>query len=244
MPKFNIKSLTKDQKKTRLKILEISHGSHLSHLGSCLSAIDLIDAIYKTKKKNEKFILSNGHAGIALYTILGKNGLMKNPDILKKLHVHPDRNPAIGIDVSTGSLGQGLSIALGIAFANRKQNVYCMISDGECTEGSVWEVIRIASDKKINNLKIILNANGWGAYDSIDLSTLLKRLKAFGCKIIKVNGHDENAILKALTISTHSKPILIFAKTNVEQLPFLKGQDAHYYIMKDADYTQAQKLLA
>lgn len=239
MPKFNIKLLPVEQKQTRLRILELSYHSNFSHIGSCLSAVDLIDAVYKTKKAQEKFILSNGHAGVALYVILEKNGLIKNPDILKKLHVHPDRNPDIGIDASTGSLGQGLSIALGIAFANRKKNVYCMISDGECYEGSIWEALRIASDKKLNNLKIILNANGWGAYDSIDLPILLKRLKAFGCKIIKVNGHNINAILKALKISTDDKPIIIFAKTTVEQLPFLKGQDAHYYIMSKRDYREA-----
>jgi transketolase len=243
MPKFKIKSLALNQRATRLRILQISYELHFSHLGSCLTAVDLIDAIYKIKKKKEKFVLSNGHAGIALYVILEKNGLIKNPGTLKKLHVHPDRNPNIGINVSTGSLGQGISIALGMAFANRKENVYCMISDGECAEGSVWEAIRIAADKKLNNLKIILNANGWGAYDSIDLRDLLKRLRVFGCKIIKVNGHDINAISNALKISSHNKPIIIFAKTNVEQLPFLVGQYAHYYIMKDKDYMQARKLL-
>lgn len=243
MPKFNIRSLTKEQKSTRLRILEISHFSHLSHLGSCLTAIDLIDSIYKVKEKNEKFILSNGHAGIALYAILEKNGIIRKPDIINKLHVHPDRNPSLGIDVSTGSLGLGLTIALGIAFANRKKNVYCMISDGECAEGSVWESLRVASDKKLNNLKIILNANGWGAYDPVDLSTLLKRLRAFGCRIIKVRGHDAHAIQKALKISTNNKPVIIFAKTVVGQLPFLSGQNAHYYIMTDNDYDQARRLL-
>lgn len=236
---FNIKSLTQKQKDIRKRILQISYESSLSHLGSCLSAVDLIDAVYAIKKKNEKFILSNGHGGIALYVILEKNGLIKNKETLKKLHVHPDRNPNIGINVSTGSLGQGLPIALGIAFANRKENVYCMISDGECYEGSIWEAIRIASDKKLNNLKIILNANGWGAYDTIDLPILLKRLKAFGCKIIKINGHNINEILKALTIRTDNKPIIIFAKTIVEQLSFLKGQDAHYYVMSKKDYEEA-----
>lgn len=243
MPKFTIKSLTSNQKATRLRILQISYKKRFSHLGSCLTAVDLIDSVYMIKKQKEKFVLSNGHAGVALYVILEKKGLIKSPDILDKLHVHPDRNPNIGVEVSTGSLGQGLCIAVGIAFANRKEKVYCMISDGECTEGSVWEAIRIASDKKLNNLKIILNANGWGAYDSIDLRVLLKRLQGFGCKIVKVNGHNMNEILRALKTSSRNKPIIIFAKTIVEQLSFLKGQNAHYYIMKYTDYMQARKLL-
>lgn len=244
MAKLNIKTLTKSQKKTRLRVLEISHASRLSHLGSCLSAIDLIDAIYKVKSRTEKFVLSNGHAGVALYVVLEKNGLIKNLDILKKLHVHPDRNPKIGIDVSTGSLGQGLPIALGIAFANRRQNVYCMISDGECAEGSIWEAIRVACDNRLTNLKIILNANGWGAYDPINLSNLFNRLKAFGCKVIKINGHKINSIIEALKTPTTNKPLIVFAKTNVNQLPFLKGQGAHYYIMTDKDYFKARDLLA
>src|SRR3990167_11062130 len=161
---MNIKNLNSEQKALRLRIIDMSFQRNLSHIGSCLSAVDIIDAIYKVKKRNEKFVLSNGHAGIALYAILEKNKIL-SPSITKKLNIHPDRNKKIGIDVSTGSLGHGLPIALGIALANRNKHVYCIISAGECTEGSIWETLRIASDKKVSNLKIILNANGWGAYD-------------------------------------------------------------------------------
>lgn len=243
MPKFNIESLSEEQKKVRKTILEISFQRNLSHLGSCLSAIDLIDAVYKTKKAQEKFVLSNGHAGIALYVILEKNKLIKKADI-KKLYIHPDRNSKLNIHVSTGSLGQGLPIALGMAIASAKQNknVYCMISDGECAEGSVWETLRIASDKKITNLKIIVNANGWGAYDAISLKLLIKRLEGFGYDVKKVNGHDLREICRVLKES-NAKPTIIFGETLVEQLPFLKGQDAHYYIMNKNNYMNAIKLL-
>lgn len=243
MPKFNIKSLSLEQKQTRLRILELSYNSNFSHIGSCLSAVDLIDVIYKIKKANEKFILSNGHAGIAFYAILEKNGLIKNKRITEKLNIHPDRNLDLGIHVSSGSLGQGLPIALGMALANKKENVYCMISDGECTEGSVWETFRLVSDKKINNLKIIINANGWGAYDPINTNLLIKRIKGFGLKIAKVNGHNIKEICKALTMKTTKQPIVIFAQTTVEQLPFLKGQDAHYYIMNEENYIDSARLL-
>lgn len=242
MKKFSLQSLSKAQKLTRMRIVEITYLAKLSHLGSCLSAVDLIDSIFKIKKNNEKFILSNGHAAKALYVILEKYGKIKDPKIIEKLGVHPDRDESLGIDASTGSLGHGLPIALGMAIANRKENVYCMISDGECAEGSIWEALRIASEKKVNNLKIIVNANGWGAYHSIDLASLYKRLGAFGCKTIKVNGHDMFAASKALKAWTN-KPLLIFAQTSVEQLPFLKGQDAHYYIMNENDYNLAVKLL-
>src|SRR5476651_512521 len=106
MRTFSLKKLSKDQKKLRKRILEISFKSHHSHLGSCLSAVDLIDAVYKIKKPSEKFVLSNGHAGIAWYAVLEKYGYLKNSEI-KKLHIHPDRNSKYDIPVSTGSLGQG-----------------------------------------------------------------------------------------------------------------------------------------
>lgn len=243
MYKFSLKRLTNEQKKLRIRILELSHESNLSHLGSCLTAIDLIDAVYKTKKKDEKFILSNGHAGIAWYVVLEKYGYFKDPKIINTLNVHPDRNINHDIHVSTGSLGQGLPIALGMALANRQKNIYCMLSDGECTEGSVWEALRVGWEKKVQNLKLILNANGWSAYNTVNLSHLAKRIMAFGYEIRKVDGHDSKQILESLRKSYDKNPTLLFAYTSVEQFPFLKGQDAHYYIMNKKDYILANKLL-
>jgi transketolase len=242
MSNFNIRVLTEEQKSTRRRILEISHKENISHLGSCLSSIDLIDGVYQTKKKDEKFVLSNGHAGIAFYVILEKNGLLTNSEI-EKMHVHPDRNPKLGIDVSTGSLGQGLPIALGIALSDKTRNVYCMISDGECAEGSIWEALRIAYDHKISNLKIIVNANGWSAYDAVNLGTLISRLKGFGYNVLEINGHDIKAITEALKFNDAKDQTIIFARTSVDQIPCLKGMDAHYCIMKDKDYKEALDLL-
>jgi len=243
MDNFNIKLLNQEQKDTRRRILEISFQRNFSHIGSCLSAVDLIDAVYKVKKKSEQFVLSNGHAGIALYAVLEKNGFIKNHDITNRLNVHPDRNPKIGVDVSTGSLGQGLPIALGIALANKKEDVYCLISDGECTEGSIWETLRIANEKDVQNLKIILNANGWGAYGPVDLLNLALRIESFGYKIKKIDGHNIDNIIKALESAFSDKPIVVFAETSIDQFPFLKGQDAHYCIMNENDYKKALDLL-
>src|SRR3989338_1534763 len=143
---MKLKKLTFEQKQTRKRILEISYFSKFSHLGSCFSAVDLINAVYMIKKKEEKFILSNGHAGVALYAILEKNGLVDRASV-EKLYIHPDRNPRLSIDVSTGSLGHGLPIAVGMALADRTKSVYCIISDGEISEGSIWEAFRIASEQ-------------------------------------------------------------------------------------------------
>lgn len=242
MQKFNLQSLTPEQKQTRLRILELAHDANHSHIGSCLGSVDLIHGVYKVKKENEKFVLSNGHAGIALYVILEKYGKIKDENILKKLSIHPDRDESLGIYVSTGSLGQGLPIAVGMALSNRNNNVYCIISDGECAEGSIWESLRIINEQKLNNLKILVDANGWGGYDPIDTSLLAKRLEAFGFLVIKVNGHDLNEINKALQ-SKSKIPTIIFGETSADQLPFLKGLDAHYYVMNDNDYSLAIKLL-
>ena len=181
---MNIKNLKPNQKYLRRRILEISHQAHTSHIGSCMSAIDLIEAVYDVKEKDERFILSNGHAGVALYVVLEKKGLFNKPS-LEKFHVHPDRNAKLGIDVSTGSLGQGLPIAVGMALADQRRKVFVMVSDGECSEGSIWEALRVAEEKRLANLYIIINANGWGAYDPISVSDLIRRLKGF-CSNLKI----------------------------------------------------------
>ena len=232
--------LSKEQKKNRLKIIEVSYRRKLPHLGSCLSAVDIIDAIYKVKGKNDKFVLSNGHAAIAWYVILEKYGFVSEMQI-ESLNAHPDRNPDLGIEVSTGSLGQGLPIAVGLALADRSKKVYCIISDGECAEGSIWESLRVAYEQNLSNLIVIVNANGWGGYNKISLSFLVKRLRSFCGRLIKINGHSENQIISNLRKILKDKTNIIYAETIVDQLPFLKGQDAHYYTMNKNDYSSAKK---
>lgn len=242
MKGFAIKKLSAEQKALRRRILELSHKLSFSHIGSCLSAVDLINTVYKVKHKNEIFVLSNGHAGVALYTVLEKYGYIKK-ETSESLRVHPDRNIKHGIHVSTGSLGQGLPIALGMAIAKREKNVYCMISDGECAEGSIWESFRLAEELKLENLVTLINANGWGAYDPIQISNLIKRVSAFGGHVIEVDGHDEKVLFRSLNRRRKNKPLVIFAKTTVEQLPFLNGLDAHYYVMKQEDFEVAMEKL-
>jgi transketolase len=239
--KSMIRNLTENQKNIRRRLLKILHTANSSHIGSCLNVIDLIDGIYAVKKKDEVFILSNGHAAAAQYIILEKYKYLKKPDV-KKLGFHPNRNPQYGIDVSTGSLGQGLPIAVGMALADRRKNVYCIVSDGECAEGSIWESLRIVHDLHINNLKIIVSANGWGAYDPIFQNDLLRRLKGFGFHLVNVDGHSTSKIIQSLK-TKYGRATIFFAKTSSEQLSFLKGNNAHYYIMDHRGYAAAIKEL-
>lgn len=173
------------------QILDYSFENKLSHIGSCLSALPIIEEIYKIKKPDEKFVLSSGHAHLA-HAVVMSQGKPLNPYM--KAGIHCDREN--GCDVSTGSLGQGLPIALGMALADRSKNVYCLISDGECAEGSIWEALRVKDQLKVSNLKVYVNINGWGAYDLIDVPRLCDRLLCFDPEIqlrfTEIGGQDDH----------------------------------------------------
>jgi len=238
---FNWQSLSPKQKELRQRLLEITYREKLSHLGSCLSAFDIMVAVYSVKRPEDKFVLSNGHAGLALYVILEKEGLL-DLSTLEGLHIHPDRSPEKGIFVSSGSLGQGLPIALGMAMADSKRNIYCMVSDGECAEGSIWETLRILVEQKVKNLKLIVNVNGWAAYKTVDPQRLKAQFEGFGVKAIEINGHSLLELESALK-ECQGGESFIFARTDVEQFSFLQGQDAHYYVMNAQDYQSAMEVL-
>lgn len=234
-----MKKIEKEKKDLIKRIIEISFKYRLGHIGSCLSVLDILDSIYALRKKDEPVVLSNGHAGLALYVILEKYGFT-NAEILSIKHgTHPNRDLANGIYVSTGSLGQGLPIATGMALSDKGKNVYCVISDGECAEGSIWESVRVASEQKLNNLKIVVNANGYGGYGRINIKSLPPRFNSFGCSIYETDGHKQEKLRKALKAKSNAKPLVIFAKTTSEHLPFLKGIDAHYKVMEESDYSLA-----
>jgi transketolase len=204
------------------RILEISHKHQSSHIGSCLTCVDYIDEIYNAKDEDEPFILSNGHAGLALYVVLEKYHGLDAETLYIKHGVHPNRDKGDQIWCSTGSLGQGLPIALGMAKENRNKNVYCMTSDGEWAEGSMWESLRIASNLGIDNLWIFVNANGYGGNGSIDTERLEWQIAGF----IKDNC-----------------PRVSFIKTDMNQYPaFLQGLKAHYAVLTDDQFTEVLKV--
>lgn len=206
-------------KALKKRIIKISYKHKLSHLGSCLTSVDIIKEVYDVKKINEKFVLSSGHAGLALYCVLESMGGRSAEDIFNHHGVHPDRCNLCGLDVSTGSLGQGLPIALGMALADRSKNVYCLISDGELMEGSIHEVLRIKKVKNIDNLIIYLNFNGWGAYKRINKDYIADIQKMYEKELIVVS-------------------------TNASQLPFLgEGVQPHYYVMNEVDHKVAMEIL-
>jgi transketolase len=144
----------------------------------------VIDQIFGTKGTDEIFVLSNGHAGVALYAVLEKWYGVDAEELLREHGVHPCRDPARHIYCSTGSLGMGLSIACGFALGDRRKNVYCMISDGECAEGLVWESLAFKQKIGLVNLKVNVNINGFSAYDAVDTVELARRLRVFDPDVI------------------------------------------------------------
>lgn len=211
-----------------------------SHIGSALTMVDIIEAIYQVKNKKDHFVLSAGHSVPALYAVLENHGLLKKPD-LKKLGNHPERNPKNHIEVSSGSLGQGLPIAVGMALGNKAKRVFCCISDGECFEGSIWEALRIGAENNLTNLIVIVNCNCFAAYRETHPDKFRKLFKASGWKTVSVNGHNLKALKGALR-RKKNRPTLILAQTRVDQLPFLKGIAAHYHKMSVSDYKVAKKI--
>ena len=238
---LNLSSLTPIQKQLRRRLLEVTFREKLSHLGSCLSALDMMIAVYALKKPQDRFVLSNGHAGLGLYVVLEKEGLL-DLSTFQGLSIHPDRAVEKGLYVSTGSLGQGLAIALGMALADPGRDIYCMISDGECAEGSIWEALRILVDQKARNLKLMVNVNGWAAYKPVGVERLKAQFEGFGLRALELSGHYLPGLEDALRQCQGGASIL-FARTDVAQFPFLKGLDAHYYVMNALDYESALEML-
>jgi len=150
------------------RVIEISKKYHLGHLGSSLTSVDIINEIYSIKKEDEPFILSMGHAVMSLYVVLEAQGLNNAEELYLEFGSHPKRSVEAKIACSTGSLGYGLPVAIGMALSDRSKDVYCLISDGECFEGTIWESANIIRKFGITNLKVYLNYNGYSAYDTVE----------------------------------------------------------------------------
>jgi len=195
------------------RIAEIAYKNKLGHLGSYFSSVGIIDEIYSQMDTKDIFILSSGHAALALYAVLEKYKGIDAEMLFKKHGGHPHRDEENGIYCSTGSLGLGLTIALGRAVANPKRKVWVLISDGEAAEGSIWEALKTIHECGIKNIEVFVNVNGYAAYKEVDPDYLTKRLEAF--------------------LPTNQ---LHIRTTSVEQYTFLKGLNAHYHVMNEDNY--------
>ncbi len=215
---MNFKNLIKKAKDLRKKtfLAFIERGE--AHLGGSFSMIEILISLYQIiLKKKDLFILSKSHASFPLCIILNEKGFKT------KLKTHLEIDRKNGINCTTGSLGHGLPIATGMAFAKLKKKdtgkVYVLISDGECQEGTTWESLLIASKHKLKNLVILIDYNKIQALtklkDGLPLSNLKKKIESFNCNCINVkDGHSFTQILKALKKKQNSqKPTVIIFNT-------------------------------
>ena len=266
---FNKESLEKDCLEIRTKILNLAYLSGGGqHLGGGLSIVELMTYIYGFKlnldpkntysNKRDRFILSKGHGVLGFYTVLNKYGFISD-EILNtyktkdsELISHPIKNLDYGIESSNGSLGHGLSFGLGIALGLKNlkidSNVYVLIGDGECNEGSIWEAAMSGAQNNLNNLTCILDNNHFqsdGPTSEIIRSTdLSKKWEAFGWEVISINGHDLNEIHSAFSIK-NKKPKLILASTiKGKGVDFMENNNLwHHGRLTESLYKDALKYL-
>ena len=230
-----------ENKDLRKRIVEQAYKLGLKHVGSALSCIDFVSHLYSTVlKKDDIFIMSKGHGSMALYSVLEKQG--KEVD----WNMHPELNEQQGIYATTGSLGHGLPISLGRAFAKKAKNsngkVYTLLGDCEMSEGSIWESLIIADSLDIDNLNLFIDWNKYGATSSVknslnfDKNSLVSKLQAFGCKAQVIDGHNS----KELGLINHLGPgrnAVILDTVKGKGIKSLEESHAHsFYIKEEKEY--------
>ena len=214
----------------RRDIVLAAHNAGEGHIPSALSILDLVHCIYfsASKKYNldfktrDTFILSKGHGSLALYSVLSCAGYFADTWVEEFTKFespfggHPDRNKIEGVNASTGSLGHGLAIGLGIAFANRirgeENEVIVLIGDGELNEGSVWESLLLASNHDLNKITVIVDNNN-STERSLSLGNLEEKFNSFGFITYEIDGHSVEQIENSLEPNKYQKPKAIIANT-------------------------------
>jgi len=225
--------------KIRMDIIKmIGCDGQTGHLGGSSSSADILAALYGVKmrfdpqnpdwEQRDKFIYSKGHAAIAQYAAMAETGyfpveeLMTLKELGSRLQGHPDRAKLPGIEAGTGSLGQGLSIANGMALAMRldkvDRKVYCIVGDGEINEGQIWEAVMAANRFKLNNIIAIVDHNKLQATGPCDdvfpVGSLPEKWRSFGWEVIEIDGHDMEQVFAALDkAAVHNGPACIIADT-------------------------------
>lgn len=259
--------------KGRKNIIKSIHAAGSGHPGGSLSAIDYLTYLYNEvlridpenpqKQDRDRFVLSKGHVAPALYAVLADKGYFPEEDLItlrkptSHLQGHPNMNDTPGIDFSTGSLGQGISGAAGMAkaakYLNKDVNVYTLLGDGEIAEGIVWEAVEWAAHYGLDNLCIAVDVNGLqidgSTKDVLNMEPIDSKFQAFGCDVVKINGHDfehmEKAIAKFAENKGSGKPTVILLSTvKGKGVSFMEDVAGwHGKAPDDEQYVQAMKEL-
>lgn len=242
----------------RKTVLDLVYRTRSPHIGSAYSCVELLIALYfHVLDKGDRLIFSKGHACAALYAVLWQRGLLSDEDLAGfavnagVLEQHPQRDPAKGIELSTGSLGHGLSVAAGMAFSDKfdrqPRRTFVLLSDGELDEGSNWEAIMFASQHKLDNLIAVVDYNRMQALgftkDALELEPLADKWKAFGWDVREVPGHDLKGITAGFAAlpGTQKKPAVIIAHTvKGKGVSFMENSLLwHYRAPDQKEYRQA-----
>ncbi|HAW58427.1 MAG TPA: transketolase [Bacteroidales bacterium] len=260
--------LRKLSRDIRIDILNICEKTSTGHVGSAFSVVEILVVIYSKIIKGrypdpdrDRVILSKGHACVALYSILNRFGIMDESLYSafatngSRLGHHPHYEPSMGLEANTGSLGHGLSIGTGLAYAAKQQNsrarTFVVLSDGDANEGSTWEAAAFAAHHRLANLCMILDANKMQAMgftkDVLWPSAYEERWKSFGWDVIDVDGHDVNQLTEAFSrFGIINKPLAIIANTvKGKGVSFMENNLLwHYRHPKDQEYLDALKELS
>lgn len=249
----------------RRRVIEVSLKAGVGHIGSALSICDIVAVLFRdilrgigtAEGDRDRFILSKGHAALALYAALERLGLIRAGEIESfckdgsRFGVHPEHGVP-GIEVTTGSLGMGLSIGAGLALSARlrggRSQVCVLVSDAECNEGSHWEAVMFAGQHRLAALTAIVDANGFQAMgrtrEILDLEPHEEKWRAFGWNAQVVDGHDENALRAALQKPrADGRPLAIIARTLIGKgVSFMEQQLKWHYLPISAE--QARQALS
>jgi len=253
----------------RYDIIEMAHASGISHIGSALSVVEIVAVLYNEvmaifpedarNNKRDRFILSKGHAGMALYAALAEKGFFPISELItqgangSRLSGHVSHKNVPGVELSTGSLGMGLSVGAGMAVAakldKKKHHIFVVLGDGECAEGAVWETVMFAGHNDLSNLTAIVDCNKLQANDScenvISWKNIANSWKSFGWHVIETNGHDIPMLRSALKFNHGVKPVCVIAHTiKGKGISFMENEKVwHHLSPQGDDYTNAVKEL-
>lgn len=266
-------ALEKIANNVRMDILEEVYNAKSGHIGGAFSIADILTVLYFNEMNidakipdspdRDRLVLSKGHASAALYAVLAEKGYIDKEELKtfrnidSNLQGHPDMDKVPGVDMTTGSLGQGLSAANGMALSSkldsRGYRVYCILGDGELQEGQVWEAAMTAEKYQLDNLCVIVDANELQLTDStmnvkgINYNDIEQKFRAFGFQTVVIDGHNIESIIRALTIAemTKGKPTAIICKTiKGKGVSFMENQvDWHGKAPNDEEYEMAVKEL-
>lgn len=245
-------------KKIRKKVVELLYKHKAAHLGSCLSCIEILVALYfEVMKPSDKFLLSKGWAAAALYSVLAEKGIIDWNDLYENYYqlgskywglVH---HTVPGVEHSFGSAGHGLPVAIGMALADRKRKIYCLVSDGEMDCGTTWESVLFASHHKLDNLVVLVDYNKFQAFgktnEVLNLEPLAEKWRNFGWIVCEIDGHNLNELVKTLKEipSVKEKPhVLICHTIKGKGISFAENKlEWHYYNLSKEQYQIALKEL-